>query len=503
MRIAIGGLLHETNTFSRVPTTLGDFMRTHLEGEEILERRAGTKSALGGYIDAARDFAFEAVPTFWAATAPGGTVTAEALTTLTDKLVAGIKQAQARGGIDGILLDFHGAMVAENADDAESYTLRAVREVVGPDMPVIVELDLHGNITPAMVRLATLCVAYDEYPHVDPYERGYECGRLMMQIVRGGVKPTPALVNIPLLSDMTRQYTYGEPMLSFKHLVRDVEAERGVLNVSYLPGFPFADIPHTNFTVIVTTDNNPAQVRTAAAKLATYIWERRSQFVAQHMPVDEAIHAAMAEPRGPVILADLGDNPGASTPADGTVMLEALLRLGAHRAVVAPINDPEAAQLAHNAGVGATLSLTLGGKTDPFHGAPLAVTAHVINLTDGDFVHTGPMGTGVLSQMGRCAVLEIAGRHDGAVRVLVTTYRHQPLDLNMLQSQGIEPTAQHIIVVKSLVHYRAAFMPIASRVIEVDTPGLSNPDVLQLDFKHVQRPIYPLDVDMQWTPAAL
>jgi len=204
MRIAIGGLLHETSTFSRVPTTLGDFMRTHLEGEEMLERRAGTKSALGGYIDAARDFAFEAVPTFWAATAPGGAVTAEALMTLTAKLVAGIKQAQAHGGIDGILLDFHGAMVAENADDAESYTLRAVREVVGPDMPVIVELDLHGNITPTMVRLATLCVAYDEYPHVDPYERGYECGRLMMQIVRGGVKPTPVMVNIPLLSDLTR-----------------------------------------------------------------------------------------------------------------------------------------------------------------------------------------------------------------------------------------------------------------------------------------------------------
>jgi microcystin degradation protein MlrC len=503
VRIAIGGLLHETSTFSRVPTTLGDFMRTHLAGAEILERRTGTKSALGGFIDAARHFAFEAVPTFWAATAPGGVVTAEALRTLTDTLVAGIQRAQAQGGLDGVLLDLHGAMVAETDADAESYTLRAVREVVGPELPVIVELDLHGNITPAMVQLATVCVAYDEYPHVDPYERGYECGGLMMQIVRGGVKPTSAIVNIPLLSDLTRQYTYGEPMLSVKHLVHDIEAERGILNVSYLPGFPFADIPHTNFAVIVTTDNNPAQARTAAAKLAAYIWERRSQFVAQHTPVDEAITAAMAEPRGPVILADLGDNPGAGTPADGTVMLEALLRLGAKQAVVAPINDPEAAQLAHNAGVGATLNLALGGKTDPFHGAPLSVTAKVVNLTDGDYVHTGPMGTGVLSNMGRCAVLEIAGRNGGAVQVLVTTYRHQPLDLNMLQSQGIEPTAQHIIVVKSLVHYRAAFMPIASRIIEVDTPGLSNPDVRRLDFKQVQRPMYPLDVDMEWTPAAV
>ena len=166
MRVAIGGIAHETNTFSVVPTTLADFMRTSYEGTEIIQKFKGTKSAFGGYLDAARDFVFEVVPTFYSSTQPAGIVTSEAIQALTAQLVAGIRAAR-QGGLDGILLDMHGAMVSEIDDDGESYILRAVRQVVGPDIPIIVELDLHGNITPQMVKLATVCVAYDEYPHVD------------------------------------------------------------------------------------------------------------------------------------------------------------------------------------------------------------------------------------------------------------------------------------------------------------------------------------------------
>lgn len=500
MRVAVGGILHETSTFSVVPTTLTDFMRTASEGVEIIERFSGTKSAVGGYLDAARDFNFEVVPTFFASTAPAGLVTTEALTALTTQLVNGIRAARQNGPLDGILLDLHGAMVSELDDDAESYILRAVRQVVGSDLPIIVELDLHGNITPEMVSLATVCVAYDEYPHVDPYERGYESGLILTKIIRGGAKPTSAIINIPLLAGIQREYTYAEPMLSVKHLAHDIEAERGVLNVSYLPGFCFADIPHTNFAVIVTTDNKLAQAQEAAKKLANYIWSRREEFVVQPVAVEEAVQQAMQAQQGPVVLADIGDNPGAGTPADGTVLLEALLRHGASRAVVAPINDPEAVQLALKAGEGATITLKLGGKTDSFHGSPLEVVAQVVRLTDGKFIHTGPMGTGVQSEMGPTAVLKIQGQHGGAVQVLTSTYRYQPLDLAMLRSQGIEPTEQQIIVVKSSVHYRAAFTPIASQIIEVDTPGLSNPRLDRLQFYKLKRPIYPLDPDLQWMP---
>ncbi|MBN9393309.1 MAG: M81 family metallopeptidase [Chloroflexi bacterium] len=500
MRIAIGGILHETSTFSNVSTTLADFMRTASEGQEIIHNYAGTKSAVGGYIDAARDFQFEVVPTFHAETAPSGLVTGEALIGLTGQLIQGIKAARQSGPLDGILLDLHGAMVSEIDYDAESYILRAVRKAVGPDLPIIVELDLHGNITPEMVSLATVCVAYDEYPHVDMYERGYESGLLMTRIVRGGVKPTAAIVNIPLLAGIQREFTYAEPMLTVKHLARDIENERGILNVSYLPGFCFSDIPQTNFAVIVTSDNNQAQAQAAANRLANYIWDHRQDFVVRPWTIDAAIEHAMQAPEGPIVLADIGDNPGAGTPADGTIMLEALLRHGATRAVIAPINDPQAVQLAIQAGEGSTITLDLGGKTDRFHGDPLRVTARVIRLTNGEFVHTGPMGTGVLSKMGPSAVLEVQGDNGSRVTVLTSTYRHQPLDLAMLQSQGIEPSEQQIVVVKSSVHYRAAFTPIAKEIIEVDTPGISNPAFDRLEFNNLKRPIYPLDPSMVWAP---
>jgi microcystin degradation protein MlrC len=501
MRIAIGGILHETSTFSNVPTTLADFMRTSAEGQEIFQHFSNTKSAMGGYIDAARDFQFEVVPTFHAETAPAGLVTGEALIGLTTQLIQGIRAARQTGPLDGILLDLHGAMISEIDYDAESYILRAVRKAVGPDLPVIVELDLHGNITPEMVSLATVCVAYDEYPHVDMYERGYESGLLMTKIVRGGVKPTAAIVNIPLLAGIQREFTYAEPMLTVKHMARDIENERGILNVSYLPGFCFSDIPQTNFAIIVTSDNNQSQAQNAANRLAKYIWEHREDFVVRPVPIDAAIKRAMQAPEGPVVLADIGDNPGAGAPADGTVMLEALLKHGAANAVIAPINDPQAVELAAKAGPGSTITLDLGGKTDHLHGDPLRVTAKVVRLTNGEFVHTGPMGTGVLSKMGPSAVLEVQGDKGAAVTVLVSTYRHQPLDLAMLQSQGIEPSERQIVVVKSSVHYRAAFTPIAKEIIEVDTPGISNPAFDRLVFENLKRPIYPLDPQMVWSPS--
>jgi microcystin degradation protein MlrC len=208
----------------------------------------------------------------------------------------------------------------------------------------------------------------------------------------------------------------------------------------------------------------------------------------------------MDAPAGPIVLADIGDNPGGGTPADGTVLLEALLRLGARDAALAPMNDPEAVAQARAAGEGAKVSLRLGGKVDTFHGAPLDVTGRVVRLTDGRFIQKGTMGTGVQMNLGPTAVVELAGQNGGAVQVIVTTHRHQPTDLEYFRSQGIEPTAQRILAVKSSVHYRAAFTPIAARIVEVDTPGLTSPHLDRLEFHRLTRPIYPLDPDMTWAP---
>ncbi|HEX5506050.1 MAG TPA: M81 family metallopeptidase [Thermomicrobiales bacterium] len=501
MRVVIGGIAHETSTFSVVPTTLADFrQRECSEGADLLARLGGTRTPIGGFLDAARDEDFEVVPTIMASAVPGGIVTAEATEYLTGRLVAGLRAALAGGPVDGVLLALHGAMVSALDDDAESYILRAVRAVVGPDLPVIAELDLHGNVTRELVDLATALIAYDEYPHTDPYDRGREAGRLMARIVREGVRPTAALARLPLMAGLQRQYTGAEPMLGVKRLAHELEAEPGVLNVSYLPGFAWADIPAMAFSVVVTTDGDPARARALADRLASYIWDRRAEFVVRPVPVDQAVGEALTAPRGPVVLADIGDNPGGGTPADGTVLLAALLRHGARRAALAILADPESAKQAITAGPGATLPLRLGGKVDNLHGAPLDVTARVVRVTDGRFRHTGPMSTGVEMNLGPTAVVALAGADGGEVQVVLTTYRYQPTDLEVFRSQGIEPTAQQILAVKSSVHFRAAFTPIAAQIVEVDTPGLTSPHLERLAFRRIPRPMYPLDGEATWAP---
>jgi microcystin degradation protein MlrC len=501
MRIAIGGISHESSTFSTVPTTLQHFYeRGYHEGDDLMAAFTGTKSALGGFIDAARIADYEVVPTLMASAVPAGPVTAEATETLTNRLAELIKAVKDSGPLDGVLLSLHGAMVSELDDDGESYIVRKVREVVGPDLPVIVELDLHGNITQELVDLASVCVAYDEYPHTDPYERGYEAGIHMAEIIRGGKKPTPVIVKVPLLTAIQRQHTHAEPMLTFKRLAREIEHERGIMNVSYLPGFPFADIEPTNFSIIVTADDDEAHARDAANRLARYLWSIRDEFKVQPKPVDQAVTDAMNSPDKPVVLADISDNPGGGGPADGTVLLAALLRIGATNTALVPVVDPESVEVAKQAGEGNAVSLELGGKTDDMHGAPLDVSGRVVRLTDGKFVHKGPMNTGVQVDLGDTAVVELDGQNGGKVQVVVTSLRYQPTDLEVLRSQGIEPTEQQILVVKSSVHFRAAFTPIAAEIVEVDTPGLTNPDLTKLEFKKLKRPIYPFEPDMEWEP---
>jgi microcystin degradation protein MlrC len=499
MRIAIGGISHESSTFSTVPTTLQHFReRGWFTGDDLMRHFTGTKSPLGAYIDAARDMNYEVVPTMTASAVPAGPVNREATETLTKQLAGLIREVKESGPLDGVLLALHGAMVSEIDDDGESYILRAVREVTGPDLPVIVELDLHGNISEEMVRLATVAVAYDEYPHTDPYERGYECGLLMARIVRGGVRPTAAIVKVPMITTIQSQHSHTEPMLGVKRMIRDLENQRGVLNISCLPGFPYADIPHTNFTVIVTTDNDADSARKLANQVAEHVWSLREKFVPRPVAVDDAVRRAMAAPEGPIVLSDGSDNPGGGAPADGTVLLEALLRLGATRTALVPVVDPEVVQQAIAAGEGETIQTRIGAKTDDMHGEPLTVMATVRRITDGHFIHKGPMNTGVAVELGPTVVLEVEGENGGIVQVVTTSLRYQPTDLEVLRSQGIEPTEQQILAVKSSVHYRAAFTPVAKEIIEVDTPGLTSPHLDRLEFHNLARPIYPFDPDLTW-----
>jgi microcystin degradation protein MlrC len=489
MRIAIGGISHETNTFSTIPTDLSLFDRRGVHGgDALIPAFAGTKTIIGGFLDGARSQGFEVVPTMLAEAAPSGTVTADAFDRLTGLLLDGIRGA---GQIDGVLLELHGAMVAENARDGDAEILRQVREVVG-SLPIVAVLDLHANISQGMVALADALVGYDTYPHIDMYERGLEAADIITRMVRGSLRSARALRKPPLMPPLPKQCTtYDTPMRALIELAHQREQEPGMVSVTVAAGFPYADVPEAGLAVLAIADGGQARADAVADEIAGLAWARREQFVIRCTPVEEALEIAASASDGaggPVVLADTADNPGAGAPCDGTILLAGLLERGVQNAALGAIWDPQAVEICRVAGVGANVELLLGGKTDDMHGVPIAVAGKVRLLSDGRFINLGPMNTGAETRMGPTAVLAIDG-----VDVVITSNRVQALDAGLFISQGIDPRRKRVLVLKSSVHYRGAFEPLASRVVEVDTPGLSNSDLSRYPYQHVRRPIFRLD----------
>ena len=488
MRLFLAMLSHETNTFSNIPTDRAQFEARNLHyGGEIIEAYSGTGTCLGGMIDAAARLGVTLLPSVAAAASPAGLVTKDIYGHVKDRVLRDLKAA---GKVDGVLLDLHGAMVPEGLDDGEGDLIEAVRAVVGPAVPIAVTLDFHGNISEAMVRGADLLDGYKTYPHVDMGERGVEATERLIDIVGKRVKPTAALRKPPILPPLGNQGTARGPMRRLYDLAAEMEKDPKVISISIFAGFPFADIPDAGFSIYVVTDDDQALAERLADEIADTAWKHRHEFIHTALPVREAVAKALAAPGKPIVLADMADNTGGGAAGDGTEILRELVRVGARSAVVACIWDPKAVALCAQAGVGASVTLDVGGKVDDRHGAPLRVTGVVRMLSDGRFVHKGPMARGLPGRLGATAVLDI-----NDVKVILISYRWQTLDPEMIRFVGIDPLDHKILVVKSTIHYRAAFEPIAGEIIEVDAPGLSSSNLARFDFKRVRRPIFPLDPD--------
>ena len=488
-RIALGGIVHETHTFAPGVTGLAAFEDYFLiEGDTVLDAMRGTRTPLGGEITALDGFGYAMAPLVWATAMPSGLVTAEAWATLRDRLLRRLRDA---GPVDGVLLALHGAMAAEGADDPEGELLTAIRAIVGPGVPIVSVLDMHGNLSQAAVAAADALVAFDTNPHLDTYERGLEAGDILRRMLEDGLRTARALRRPRLLLSALATWTQRPPLAPVHARAQEMERDPRVVVVSVMGGFAYADTPHTGVSIVVTTDGDQALADRYAQELADIAWQHRAAAAYRGEPVAEAVRRAMAAPRGPVILADVADNIGGGSPGDGTVILRALLDADAQAAVVVIADAPAVAQ-ARAAGVGATVALAVGGKADRLHGAPVLVTGVVEGLTDGRFTNEGvnhfSQLYGHAIDMGPCAVVRVGG-----VRILLTTRRTPPGDLAQLRSQGIAPEQQGIIVVKSPVAFRGAYEPIATGIIEVDTPGLVTADLSAFDYRHLPRPIYPLD----------
>ena len=486
MRFFIAMFSHETNTFSTLPTDQRQFEARDLRyGGEILEAYRGTGTCLGGMIDAAAARGVTLVPSLAAAASPAGRVTADFYAQTKARLLADLRAA---APLDGVLLDLHGAMVPEAAEDGEGDLLRAVRAALGPAVPVGVTLDFHANVTADMVAHATLLHGYKTYPHVDMDARGREAAERLTDVVAGRLRPAVAWRQTPLLPPIAGQLTARGPMRRLNDLADGMERDPRVVSVSVFAGFPLADIRDAGLSVYVATDGDRPLAERLADELARTAWEHRREFLHTALPVAAAVAKALAATGRPVVLADIADNTGGGGAGDTTEVLRELLRVGARGVTVACVWDPAAVAACARAGVGATVTVEVGGKVDPSHGAPVPVTGRVRTLSDGRFVHRGPMFRGLEGRLGPTAVLDV-----NDLKIVLISYRWQTLDPEMIRLVGIDPAAERILVVKSSVHYRAAFEPIAHEVIEVDAPGLSSSNLARFSFKHVRRPIFPLD----------
>jgi len=488
MRVVIAMFKHETNTFSPVPTPLESFGKDGpAYGRAAYEAFKGTNTPMAAYIDLAEAAGAEIETPIAAEAYPSGPVERAAYRRCCDAVCEAVER-----GCDALLLDLHGAMVGEETDDGEGTLLARVR-AIAPALPIAVALDLHANLTAQMVDNATAIAGYKTYPHVDMYQAGETAGRIVLRAMHGEVRPVMAWNNRPMLAHTLRMGTDASPMTDLVAMSGAAEAE-GALAATVFGGFPLADFHDAGLSAVVVTDGDADRARTVCEGLLAAAWDRRAEFVYHAEPLADSLARGKGLDGGPILLIDHADNCASGGTQDTTAVLAEVMRQRLEDVAVAAIRDPEAVAQMIDAGVGARVTLPLGGKVAMpairRDGEPLEVSGIVRLISDGEFTIRGPMYTGVRAHMGRSVVLDT-----GKVEIVVIERNHEPFDLGVFRSLGIEPTAKRYLLLKSRIHYRAGFLPIAKHIVECDGVGVTSSDYSLFPFKKVRRPIYPLDLD--------
>lgn len=497
MRFIVARMNHETNTFSPVATPLASFNPRW--DEDALQAGRGSRTAMGAFLSFAEARGAEVVTPVFATANPSGPVADEGFEAMSSAIVEAV-----RNGCDAVLLDLHGAMVTESLDDGEGELLARVR-AIAPDVPLGVALDLHGNITERMVANADVLVGFKTYPHVDMHETGAHVARLVGRMLDEQLAPKRAWCHPPQLAHTLKMNTsVPGAMQDIIAAARRAEERPGVLAVSVFGGFPIADIPEAGVSVI-----SIAETADLAAEIARdmggLLWERRAEFVYREQPLQQSIAAARAAwegaGQGPVLLLDHGDNCMSGGTCDTMDVLGEALAQGLDDIVVGPICDPDAVAAMMAAGVGALIELGIGNRVAmPRIGVskdPLRLSGVVRVLGDGEYTISGPTYTGMRCFMGRAAVLDT-----DRARVLVTELPHEPWDLAVFTSVGLDPRACRTLILKSRMYCRPVFEPIAKAVVECASRGVTSSDYKLFRFEKLARPVFPLQDDIPWRPEA-
>ena len=493
MRLLLAMMKHETNTFSPVITDLSRFSRAGGSapdsGAAAVAAYRGTGTVTGAYIEIAEREGAEFELAIAADAWPSGPVEDAAYETMCRTILDAVK----RGGWDGILLDLHGAMVTRSHEDGEGTLLKRIR-AIDPKTPIAVGYDMHANVYAEMVEHANVVAGYQTYPHVDMYGTGRRAGDALIRMIKGQAKPTTAWGNLPMLPHVMRQGTADEPNRSLQARCKAMEAE-GALCASLFVGFPHADISNAGLSVVITTDNDMALAERWRDELLNAAWAQREAFVYKIEPLEQSVARAKAMTDGPVFLLDHYDNAASGGPMDTTRVLAEIMRQQLDNVAAFGIFDPAAVQQCIDAGIGATIRLSIGGKQKmpmcPEPSEPLQVTGRVKTIFDGKYRAKGPMAAGTQQDMGHAVVLDT-----GRVEIVLFSRHVEPFDVNTLLSVGIDPMQKRYVMLKSRIHWRAGMSHLAKAVVECAGVGVCTSDYGQHRFERLRRPIYPLDAQV-------
>ena len=492
MRVLIGSLIQESNTFSPLKSDLSFFQAGCLVYDAAsVDLMADKRTELSGFIAVARRAGVTLLPTLAAWAASGGPLDRAAFAFLAEEF---LRRVRAACPVDGVLLALHGALVAEGAQDADGWLLAEVRRIVGPAVPIVATLDLHANITSRMVAAASALVGFRTYPHVDMYETGERAARLLITLVRDRVAPSMHLCKVPMLIPPENAQTTDGPLAELMAATVALDAQPGCLSASLFTVQPWLDVEELGCAALIVGDSSLSHWPAAAAELGWQLWERRHAFrVPLHTP-DAAVAHALARPRGPIVLVDSADGVSSGAPGDSTAILRALLNVSTLRPALVTVVDPAAVRTAVQQH-GRAITLSIGGGLDPARQHPVEASGVARRVEAGRVTFSSGIGDGLSADMGTAAVLTV-----GAVQVLLMERPVPCYDPALYRAAGLEPGDAHIVVVKSPNNFRWAYRDIAREWLYVDAPGASTPRLDTLLFTHAQRPLFPIE-DWDWRPA--
>jgi len=464
-------------------------------GQDMLDSAVGTRTEVAGIMDVATQTGVELVPLLRAMSASSnGPIERETYEEIRDELLARLRYELAQGPLDGVILVMHGAMVAIGYDDATGDVLRCVREIIGPDVPLVSTLDLHANITRQMAESANALVGYLTFPHIDLYETGERGMALLLEAVAKKAQPVTVMRKLPMILPAENAQTTRGVIHDLVQAAQSHLAQPGILDVSFFPMQPWLDLPDAGCTVVVVADSAcRAEADAIAQQLADAWWQRKEDHRVELAPTDAVIAEALASMRGPWVLADSADAPSSGAPGDSPITIAALLRAKPDKPCFTNIVDPAAVAKMAEAGLGNEVTVTLGACSGAALYQPIEVTGTVRHISDGDFTHHGPGLTGMIMHRGQTAVLQV-----GRVFIVVMTRACLQWDRELYNSLRLNPAEAQVVIVKSPAGFRADYEPIAAEVRVLDAPGVCTPNLLVLPYKRITRPMHPWDEMTGW-----